>query len=636
MKPEGHQPRVEQPNVRNIGIIAHVDAGKTTLTEQLLYKSGTIRSAGRVDHGTAQTDSMDVERERGISVRAAATCLRWKQVQVRVIDTPGHADFYAEVERSVSVLDGAILVVSAVEGVQLQTVAVWRALRELNVPTIIFINKLDREGADVAATLERIRTLLSPNIVTLQTAEQFDSERPVINDLAREGVAVESDTLEVLAGFSENLADRYLRDEKVSWREAIPEIRSLSTGGRVFPIFLGAAKLGLGVTRLLDGIIDFLPPPMGDPDGELSSVVFKVENQKIGRLSYVRIFDGSISQGELVRIHPGELQEKPARLSRLSSGGEYESTDRLEAGDIGVLFGMRCTKAGYVIGKPKQERRLSETVEPMLTASIEADSPELWNELLTALRELEDEDPLLRVEWREAQREINVQFFGEIQMQIIRELLASRFGISASFGEPGVLYKETPSKSGEARIEHRDNGFADIHIRVDPLPIGSGFEFESRAKADKVYFKFVKQIPQILELARQKGPQGWEVTDFKVTLIDGLSRYDLGTKPGDFKVVTPKVLQKALEATGTKLLEPMMSFEVDVPDEYGAQIYRALMAMRAQFDEATPRDGRLHYSGLVPFAETFANTATLYASSHGQGVLKTRFHGYHPVESLKH
>ncbi len=618
-------------SVRNIGIIAHVDAGKTTLTEQLLFKSGAIRIVGRVDHGTAQTDSMEVERERGISVRAAATCLNWKGTEIRVIDTPGHADFYAEVERSVAVLDGAVLVISAVEGVQLQTMAVWRALRELQIPTLIFVNKLDRVGADIDKTLDAIRASLANHILPIQRARIPDHRDPEVSAL-RPSDNLDLNSVEALAETNEKIADRYLTDDAVQWSDVSSSLRQLVAEGATFPVLFGAAKLGIGVGALLDAIVKYLPQPHGDDTGALSAIVFKVENQKSGRLSFVRLFDGCIPVGGELQVLSADAHEKPARLLKLVVGGDYEPTDILMAGDIGALYGMQTTKVGYVIGAENPSRQLSDSVEPMLTARIDPELPNQRNDLLIALRELEDEDPLLRVIWQEDRRQIDVQFFGEIQMQIIKEVLATRFGILANFDEPGVLYKETPIRTATARVEHRENGFADIEIQIEPLPMGEGFKFESLVKADKVYFKFVKQIPQLIDVARLKGPRGWEVIDFKVTLIDGFSRYDLGTKPGDFKIVTPRVLADALQSAGTRLLEPMMSFEIEVPEEFGAQIYRDLMGMRAQFESASPSKGRLRYSGLVPFAETFANTSTLYASSHGQGILRTRFWGYRPVE----
>jgi ribosomal protection tetracycline resistance protein len=412
-------------HIRNIGIIAHVDAGKTTLTEQLLFASGAIRSAGRVDHGTSQTDSMDVERERGISVKAAVTGLDWQGTHIRIIDTPGHADFYAEVERSLCVLDGAVLVLSAVEGVQLQTNTIWQALRELGVPTLMFVNKLDRVGAQPDVVVDEVRAQLSSAVVPIQTVsnvatDSVDLAATTISSDDRQSIG------ELVAGLDDVVMEKYLQDEDLSWSIVDESLQRLCAQGAAFPVFYGVAKLGIGVAELLDGIVHYLPAPSGSPDNDLSSIVFKIENEKSGRLTHVRVFEGTIKRGAPVRIEAASTDEKPARILVLTPGGEYQTTEQLVAGDIGVLYGMQKTKVGYVLGDPYASRQIATPAEPMLTARIQPDNPDQWNDLLQALRQQEDEDPLLNVEWREGQKEINVRFFGEIQMEIIREVLASR------------------------------------------------------------------------------------------------------------------------------------------------------------------------------------------------------------------
>jgi len=622
----------EDSPIRNIGILAHVDAGKTTLTEHLLFESGAIRNLGSVDQGTSQTDSLDVERERGISVRAASTALEWKGVAVRIIDTPGHADFYPEVERALRVLDGAVLVVSSVEGVQLQTTTIWAALRELGIPTLIFVNKLDRVGARPAGLIDDMRRMLSAGVLPVQVVSGAETRHPVVRsvrghdrDLAVLG--------EHLASLDDRLMEKYARDEPVTWPELAGVIRRLTLEGSVFPVLYGAAMVGIGVAELLDAIVEYLPSPGGRAGNALSGLVFRIQSgEASGRATHVRVFDGTIERGRIISYEAEDDGEKPSRVLRLMPGGVYQVAERLEAGDIGALYGLRRSKVGQVLGSSHAISTPLTPAEPMLTARIAPRQANRWHDLYKALRVLEDEDPLLSVEWLEEQREISIRFFGEVQMEIIHDLLASRFGLEASFSEPLVIYKETPSQSAEARVEYRTHGYAIIHIRVDPLPPGSGFQFASEIQAEEIYHKFMKQIPQILEQARRKGPRGWEVTDLKVTVLGGHSKYDLGTKPGDFKIVTPMVLERALQKTGTRLLEPMLEFQISVPEEYGAAIARDLTGMRARFAEAAPHEGRVMFSGQVPFAETFRSTSVLYATSHGQGVLRTRFGGYSLVE----
>lgn len=617
--------------IRNIGILAHVDAGKTTLTEHLLYASGAIRSLGSVDAGTSQTDSLVVEKERGISVRAASTALNWKDVSVRIIDTPGHADFYPEVERSLRVLDGAVLVVSAVEGIQLQTMTIWAALQELNVPTLLFVNKLDRSGSRPNELVVDMGRRFSAGVVPVQSVSGTQTRTPAVRPL-RDSILEMSATMERLATVDDRMMERFAANEACTWEELEQEIIRLAHQGVVYPVLFGAAMLGVGVVPLLEAIVRYLPGPTGRNENPLSGLIYKVESGgSKGRVSHVRVFEGTIEAGRPVPLEMIDELEKPSRIHKLVAGGQYEPVEILEAGDIGVLHGLRHTKVGQILGNGYAIPSPVTPTEPLLTARIQPGRADQWHALYKALKVLEDEDPLLSVEWLEEQREISIRFFGEIQMEITRDLLASRFGLDTVFSEPRVIYRETPCRTAEAVVDYRTHGYAIIHIRVDPLPLGSGFEFSSNVKAEKIYHKFMKQIPRILEQSRRKGPRGWEVTDFMVTVLDGHSKYDLGTKPGDFKIVTPMALERALEEAGTRLLEPILEFQITAPEAYRSQVSLDLVRMRARFDDPKSDDGRVQFTGHVPFAEIFRNTATLYASSHGQGVLRTKFSGYSPI-----
>lgn len=620
--------------IRNIGIMAHVDAGKTTLTEQLLYASGVLRTPGRVDHGTALTDSMEVEKKRGITVRAAAAALDWAGVNIRIIDTPGHADFYPEVERSIRTLDGVVLVISSVEGIQLQTSTIWTALRESAIPTLIFVNKLDRKGSCSSRLIGEMRQRLAATVLPLQQVSGEETRAPFVTGII-DSAALRLEAIECLAQVDQEFMDIYLGDKDADWIHMETAIRDLARQAKVYPVLFGAALSGIGVTELLDAIIACLPGPKGYEHTDLSALVFKVETDKIaGRRVYVRVFEGAIAKRENIRNATLGKDEKTTRILKLNQGEEYKDTTRLVAGDIGILHGLQSFKAGHVLGDDYAIRAVSTPVEPMLTARIDPRRTGDWNVLLKALQELEDEDPLLNVEWIEDQSEIQLRFFGEVQMEIIRDLLSSRFGLTVNISRPNVIYKETPKGPGEAGIKYRDGGYADLELRVEPLPAGSGFEYEAAISGDdKIYQKFMKQIPQVLEQCCRTGPLGWEVTDLRVTLLDGYCKYDLGTKHDDYKIVTPMVFAEALNKAGMLLLEPVMNFEISVPEEYGPQIYRDLIKMRASFRQPVVADNRLLFNGKVPFAETFRCTSVLYASSRGQGVLKTKFCGYYPVEN---
>ena len=618
--------------IRNIGIMAHVDAGKTTLTEQLLYAGGVIRTPGRVDHGTSLTDSMEVEKKRGITVRAAAVALDWAGVNIRIIDTPGHADFYPEVERSIRTLDGVVLVISSVEGIQLQTSTIWTALREAAIPTLIFVNKLDRKGSCSSRLLEEMRQRLAATVLPLQQVSREETEAPRVESIAG-SAPLRLEAVECLAQVDQGFADIYLGDKEADWQHVETAIHNFARQARVYPVLFGAALSGTGVTEVLDAIITGLPGPRGSEHADLSALVFKVETGNAsGRRVYVRVFEGVIGQRETITNATLGGHEKTTRILKLERGEAYQDTTRLVAGDIGVLHGLQRCKAGHVLGNEYAVRVVSTPVQPMLTARIDPRREGDWNVLLKALQELEEEDPLLNVKWIEAQREIQLRFFGEVQMEITCDLLSSRFGLDVNISRPNVIYRETPKGVGEAGIKYRDGGYADLELRVEPLPAGSGFEYEEAIGGDdKIYQKFMKQIPLLLDQCRRSGPLGWEVTDIKVTLLDGYCKYDLGTKHDDYKIVTPIVFAEALNKAGTVLLEPVMNFEISVPEEYGSQIYRDLIRMRALFEQPVAAAGRLLFNGKVPFAETFISTSVLYASSHGQGVLKTKFCGYFPV-----
>jgi len=614
--------------IRNIGIFAHVDAGKTTLTERLLFASGAIRSVGRVDDGTSQTDSMQVERERGISVRASSAALYWKGVEVRIVDTPGHADFYPEVERAIRVLDGAVLVVSAVEGVQLQTLTIWNALQQLQVPTLLFMNKLDRLGARPEEVTAEIRSMLSHAVVSLQKVTGAGKKSPKIVSVITGG-QVPRDTVEALADFDDAMLAKFLAEADVTQMDFEAVLRRLVQDCQVFPILYGVAMEGLGIDSLLDAICSYLPFPAGERYRDLSAIVFKIEGATdSGRLSYVRILNGTVEQRDRLNVAGSEIDEKATRILKLTPGRGYEAAQKLEAGDIGILCGLKETYVGAVLGDAEGVAALSSTVEPLLTARIFPEDQARWNDLIEALHVLEDEEPLLNVEWLEEQREINVAFFGEVQMEIILGLLDERFSLRAKFSRPRIIYKETPKMGASARVELRTHGFADIELKVEPGEPGSGYLYEQEVRADKIYYKFIKQIPAVIDEARRKGPRGWEVTDLKVTLVDGLSRYDMGTTHADFKIVAPQALALALDDAGTYLLEPVMAFEVRVPEQFRAAIYRDLVKMRANFQDPTPVGGYLTFVGTVPFVEIFDKTAALYTSSQGQGTIKTSFEGY--------
>lgn len=618
---------------RNIGIFAHVDAGKTTTTEHMLYESGRIRELGSVDTGTAATDSMEVEKERGISVRAAAASFEWKGVRVNLVDTPGHVDFLSEVERSMRVMDGAVLVVSAVEGVQAQTEVIWNALRRLGIPTVIFMNKLDRVGADPEAAMEQIRRYLSEDAVPVQQPlgreRQFSGCRDLWEAGAGEDGGGEAQTamIEKLAEQDETLLNRYLNGELRlgEWKE---QAVRLAKEGAVFPVLYGAAGKGLGITALLDAICDYLPGPSGDAEAPLSGVVFKVERDKsMGRLAYVRLYDGRIRNRDAVYNHSQDIVEKATQIRK--ADGRMEDLGVVEAGDIAIVCGMPNVRVGDVLGRPDavpQEVRLA---VPLLTVQAHWASPEDYPELVQALQELSDEDPLLDVQWMKDERELHVKVMGPIQLEILTHVLAGRYGLSVTFGKPSVIYKETPAEAGEGYIAYLmpKPCWAILRFRIEPGLRGSGLAYESVVRPDQLLPQYQNEVARRVPEALQQGLRGWEVVDLKVTLEYG-EHHVWHTHPLDFVVATPMAIMNGLANVGTKLLEPILRFRIAVPEDCGGRVMHDMTMMRGTVESTLLQGDRLVLEGKVPAATSMEYGVELHSLTKGRGTLAFFFAGY--------
>ncbi|MBW7457779.1 GTP-binding protein, partial [Paenibacillus sepulcri] len=388
----GHQ----QQAMRNVGIFAHVDAGKTTTTEQMLFLSGHIRSLGSVDSGTSQTDWLDVERERGISVRAAVTRIMWNETPVNLVDTPGHVDFLSEVERSLRVMDGAVLIISAVEGVQAQTEVIWQALRELSIPTLIYINKMDRVGADALAVLKQIGRLLSHGVVPVQAPEGAEGDFAGSLDLLAEDGTVQADWIspyrdmmvEAIVEQDEELTFSYLEDGDLPAAKLLPVLEEGIRRSELFPILFGASKRGIGVKELMDAVVRFLPPPEGSEDAPVSGVVFKMEKDPaMGKIAYVRLYDGTIRNRDTLSNFTRDVQDKVTQIRRVH-GQKTEDIGLLKAGDIAAVYGLNRARIGDILGSPDRvpgEKRLA---VPLLTVQVQWRNEAEYPAIVAAFGEL--------------------------------------------------------------------------------------------------------------------------------------------------------------------------------------------------------------------------------------------------------
>ena len=636
---------MEKP-IRNVGIVAHVDAGKTTITEHFLYQAGVIRALGSVDKGTSQTDWLEVEKTRGISVRAATTALEWRKTRINLIDTPGHVDFSSEVERSLRVLDGAILVLSAVEGVQGQTEVLWQALKDLKIPTILFLNKIDRIGSDIERVLYEIRQSLTSKAVPVQTVQGQGSRNAVILDiLGSQGISPESNTaesaiqtkkywedlMEAVSEQDESLLVQYLDGKDISSRQLRDSFVKQVHRCLLYPVLYGSAIEGTGMKELLDGVIDFLPSPAGEEGGPLSGIVFRLERDRtMGRVAYVRLYSGTMKNRDNVFNRTKDMEEKVSQIRRVHIQKQVD-TGILKAGDIAAVYGWDHAGIGDVLGSsegiPKEYKLATPHLKVRVTSPADSDTVRLAE----ALQELAEEDPLLQLEWLKEEREMHIRIMGTIQLEVLSNLLSTRFGIRAAFGPPSVIYKETPSTTGEGFEAYTmpKPCWAVVKLRIEPGERGSGLIFRSIVGPNQILPRYQNHVQKCLPDALKQGLYGWEVTDLRVTLIDG-EHHNIHTHPLDFFVATPMAVMNGLVHTGTTLLEPMLAFRISAPEDSGGRIMGDLVHMRSEFDAPVIRKGSFTVSGRVPVSTSLDYPVRLGSITGGHGIFTTHFDGYQP------
>ena len=598
--------------MRNIGIFAHVDAGKTTLSEQLLLKAGAIRSAGSVDSGTAHTDTLDVERRRGISVRSSCVRLTWKGEAINLIDTPGHADFSAEIERALWALDGAVIVVCGVEGVQPQTELLFEALRAQGLPVLFFVNKMDREGADAARVCGQLRRRLS--------------RRAALCD-DREGM------IEALCDADDALMERWLEDGDLPGDAIRSSLGRLAQGGEVFPVLTGSALRGRGIEALLDGILAFLPPP-DVSEGALCGVAFAAASDRLlGRGLWVRLYGGRLSNREAVTLpgridpltgEPAAVQNKITQI-RGVDGGDAGS---LSAGEIGVVYGLGAMRVGQALGDEAllpRKVRPGTLRAPLTTMRVEAEDPAQMKALAAACGTLADEDPLLRTRFERDTGELRMDAMGAIQLEILQEALKSRFGLAARFTNPTVIYRETIAHEAEGFVEYTwpKPCWAIMKFILRPAPRGSGVAFHSEVPAREILPRYQHQVEQALPLALAQGRLGWPVTDVDITLAGG-SHHQFHTHPLDFIVATPWGIQDALRAGGSVLLEPVLEMRLRVPPECTGRIMGDVNAMRGEVLRVETADDFASLMALVPVSGSLDYPTRLAQATAGRGGTEVR------------
>ena len=606
----------------NLGILAHVDAGKTTLTERLLYAAGVIDELGRVDDGTTQTDTLPLEQRRGITIKSAVVSFAIDDVRVNLIDTPGHPDFIAEVERVLNVLDGAVLVISAVEGVQSQTPLLMRALQRLGVPTLIFVNKLDRVGADPNRVLEEISARLTPAIAPMSADDQ-------------------AKLAEVLADRDDSLLAAYVEGDGLPYRRLREELAAQTGRALVHPIFVGSAKTGEGVDDLMAGIAELLPASAGDAEGSASGSVFKIERGPAGeKIAYVRMFSGTVHARE-------RLNDEKVTAISVFDAGDVEQRASVSAGEIAKLWGLGSIQIGDRIGEAPPPRR--EFAPPTLESVVVPTDADDGAGLRVALGQLAEQDPLIEVRQDDERHEMSVSLYGEVQKEVIQATLAEDYGIDVEFHETTPLYIERVRRVGEAIeiLNTETNPYrATIGLRVEPARQGSGLEFRLEVDHRRVplyAFKklesFGSAMEEYVREQLQEGLYGWRVPDCVVTMTDSnysspdgpqSTRGPLST-PADFRKLTPIVVMQALESAGTVVCEPTARVGLEVPTHAVGAVIPALARLGATFEPPAPNGERSTITAVLPATRADELHRELPALTGGEGVLDSSFAGYQPV-----
>jgi ribosomal protection tetracycline resistance protein len=617
----------------NVGIFAHVDAGKTTTTEHILYESGRIRALGSVDSGTALTDSMDVERQRGISVRAALASFIWRGVQVNLVDTPGHVDFLSEVERSLRVMDCAVLILSAVEGVQAQSEMIWNALRKLGIPTLVFVNKMDRIGADPAAVLAQARTYLSGDIIPVQQPLYQEQEYIGAADLWSDGAdeAARAELLEALAERDEELLELYMSGRTTDLARWKRELAVRTAAGSIYPLVYGIAAKGLGIPALLDAMIEYFPRAGGDAEQPVSGIVYNIQRDKsMGRMAFVRLYEGTLRNRDTVMNYTQDVQGKVTQIRKVE-GGRTEDVGALEAGDIAVVYGLAGVRIGDVLGRPDAVPQEAKLAVPLLTVRVFWGADTEDPKVIAALQELADEDPLLDAQWLQDERELHIKVMGPIQLEILDSVLESRYGLKVTFGQPSVIYKETPSRAGEGYVAYLmpKPCWAILRFLIEPGPPGSGLVYESLVRSSDLLPQYQNETARRVPEALQQGLCGWEVTDLKVTLVEG-NHHVWHTHPLDFAVATPMGIMDGLSRTGTSLLEPILQMRIVVPEENGGRVMNDLVQMRGTFEPPVLQGERMIIEGRLPLATSLDYPVTLSSYTKGRSTFTSFFAGYEP------
>ncbi|MFJ2898907.1 GTP-binding protein [Streptomyces sp. NPDC087218] len=635
----------------NLGILAHVDAGKTSLTERLLHAAGVIDEIGSVDDGSTRTDSLALERQRGITIKSAVVSFAVDDTTVNLIDTPGHPDFIAEVERVLNVLDGAVLVVSAVEGVQAQTRVLMRTLRRLRIPTLVFVNKVDRGGARTGAVLRSIAEKLTPAVVAMGSVEAPGGPAARCVPYTGADTGFTDRLAELLADHDDELLAAYVGDAgPLPYDRLRGELAAQTGRSLVHPVYFGSAITGAGVDALIGGVRELLPAGRGDAEGPVAGTVFKVERGPGGeRTAYVRMFSGTVRVRDRLPFGRGEGRGE-GRVTGIDvfDGGSVVRGAEVGAGRIARLRGLDGIRIGDPVGAPEADGAAGPGrwfAPPTLESVVVPRPPANRGELYSALARLADQDPLIDLRQDDVRKELSVSLYGEVQKEVIEATLADEFGIGVTFRETTTICLERPSGSGAAHeiIDEGENPFlATVGLRVDPAPVGSGIAYRLEVELGSMPFSLMRAVEEAVRETLRQGIHGWQVTDCVVTMTHsgywprqshshGVFDKSMSSTAGDFRNLTPLVLMSALKRAGTTVHEPVHRFRLELPEDLFGPVLPVLARLGAVPGPPAVHGSACVLEGEIPAARVHELQQRLPSLTRGEGMLESDFDRYRAV-----
>jgi len=669
--------------LRNIGIAAHIDAGKTTTTERILFYTGKIHKIGEVHEGTAVTDWMEQERERGITITSAAITSYWRDYQINIIDTPGHVDFTIEVERSLRVLDGVVAVFCSVGGVQPQSETVWRQANRYNVPRMVFVNKMDRTGANFQRVVEQLRTRLNANAHPIQLpigaedqmlgiVDLLDMKAHIYKndqgtdieitdipaDMADEATIARESLVEAIVETDEALLEKYLSGDTISVDELKAALRDATCKVKIVPVTCGTAFKNKGVQLLLDAVVDYLPSPIDVPsiqgknldeteavrhstdEEPFSALAFKIMTDPfVGRLTFCRCYSGVLPSGTYVQNATKGKKERISRLLQMEADDRKE-IDEVRAGDIFAVVGLKDTTTGDTLCAENAPVILESIhiPDPVIEVAIEPKTKADQEKLSNSMSKLAEEDPTFRVRVDQETGQTVIAGMGELHLEIIVDRLLREFKVEANVGKPQVAYRETITKTIEMEGKYvKQSGgrgqYGHVWVRFEPLESGSGFVFENKIVGGAVPREYVQPAAKGIEEALQGGIMaGYQVIDVKATLFDG-SYHDVDSNEMAFKIAGSMATKMAVPKAGPQLLEPYMKVEIEVPEDFMGDVIGDLSSRRGRIEGMEPivGTGIQKIRSLVPLAEMFGYATDIRSKTQGRGTFSMEFAHYEPM-----